>query len=114
MYLDGLNDDYLEPTSTGLSRFLLGTYNGNGAMGGLLNRTQAAVGHGGDAGEIRPPRYGAFVFGDRIMVNLTIEWDQVKDNPALFGMGLETVSKALPPGGGKFDVKVQYFWGGFS
>lgn len=110
MFSDDLND-YLEPTSTGLSRFLLDTYDDDGDMEGFLDHKKEAVRQGGDAGEKRPPRYGAFVFGDRIMLNLTVEWDKIRDNPAFFGMALETVTEVLPPEGGAFDLKVRRCFG---
>lgn len=60
----------------------------------------------GDGGGARPARYGAYVFGDRIPMNLTIDWEEVRDKPALFGKALEFVGEVLPGDGGELDLKV--------
>lgn len=41
-------------------------------------------------------------------MNLTVNWDAVKDTPVLFGKALEAVGNLLPPGGGEYDLKVRW------
>lgn len=88
------------PTSTGLSGYMLDTYN----TGGLVVGVGAATG-ADDQG--RPPRYGAFVFGDRIPVNVSVDWDSLRENPEILSAALETVGDDLiPADGGEVDLQV--------
>lgn len=90
----GIDTGVPEGTSTGLSRYLLDTY-------GDDNDESREF-----AEDPRPPRYGAFVFGDRIPVNVTIDWDEVRDRPELFGLAFEVAGEVLPADGGTYDLKV--------
>lgn len=56
----------------------------------------------------RPPRYGAFVFGDRFPFNVTVDWDELRQRPELLAESLELLSEALPTEGGEFDLKVRF------
>lgn len=80
------------PSSSGLSRFLLDTYDSSDIK-------DASSGN-------RPPRYGAFVFGDVIPFNVTVDWDAVREKPETLAMVLEAVSESLPTEGGDFDLEV--------
>ena len=90
------------PTSSGLSRFLLDTYNN------IATEEEEAVEGGGNT---RPPRYGAFVFGDRFPYNVTVDWDTLRERPELLAEGLEVLGETLPTDGGEFDLKVRFFGG---
>ncbi|CAN0051014.1 unnamed protein product [Ectocarpus sp. 4 AP-2014] len=109
------------PTSSGLSRFMLDTYN----TGGMITTSSddgddvdvsvetdtsdeaaAATTPLDDGGGGRPPRYGAFVFGDRIPVNLTVDWDSFRENPEMLASALEIVGDdVIPAEGGEFDLQ---------
>lgn len=55
----------------------------------------------------RAPRYGAFVFGDRIPVNLTVDWDSFRENPEMLASALEILGDdVIPAEGGEFDLQV--------
>lgn len=120
------------PTSTGLSRYMLDTYSGGviaparpnaGPSDGdptgvdpetpssssvLSDASSSPPGGEGDNQEERPPRYGAFVFGDRIPVNVTVDWDSLRERPEVLESALEVVGdEILPPGGGEFDLQVE-------
>lgn len=85
----------IAPTSAGLSEFLLDTYDQTGSGQ-----------RSGDDSLSRLPRYGAFVFGDRIPLNITVDWDRVRERPELLGMALQIASENIPAEGGEFDLKV--------
>eukprot|EP00752_Nemacystus_decipiens_P003898 g3578.t3 len=114
------------PTSSGLSRFMLDTYNTGGLPGGAAAAAAATAADSGvdvtfeqassDGtiataadlmdGEGRPPRYGAFVFGDRIAVNLTVDWDTLREKPELVESALEIVGDdVIPADGGEIDLE---------
>lgn len=99
------------PTSSGLSRFLLDTYDDTEVA---LTVESASDRKPGDEGHGRPPRYGAFVFGDRIPLNVTIDWDSLKERPELLALALKTTSEYLPAEGGKFDLDVRSSCGVYS
>lgn len=117
------------PTSSGLSRFMLDTYDTGGLPGGAAASADAGVdvtieagssdqasattatGLGGGRG--RPPRYGAFVFGDRIAVNVTVDWDTLREKPEIVASALEIVGDdVIPADGGQVDLQVraEYVW----
>lgn len=59
-------------------------------------------------GRGRPPRYGAFVFGDRIAVNMTVDWDTLRERPELVASALEIVGDdVIPADGGEVDLQVR-------
>ena len=59
-------------------------------------------------GQGRPPRYGAFVFGDRIAVNLTVDWDTLREEPEIVESALEIVGDdVIPANGGEVDLEVR-------
>ncbi|CAN0193444.1 unnamed protein product [Ectocarpus sp. 12 AP-2014] len=109
------------PTSSGLSRFMLDTYN----TGGMITTSSddaddvdvsvetdtsdeaaATTLLDGGGGGGRPPRYGAFVFGDRIPLNLTVDWDSFRENPEMLASALEIVGDdVIPAEGGEFDLQ---------
>ncbi|CAN0373503.1 unnamed protein product, partial [Ectocarpus sp. 8 AP-2014] len=113
------------PTSSGLSRFMLDTYNTGGMITTSSNdgddvdvsvetdtsdeaaaATTPLDGGGGGGGGGRPPRYGAFVFGDRIPVNLTVDWDSFREDPEMLASALEIVGDdVIPAEGGEFDLQ---------
>lgn len=88
------------PSSSGLSRFLLDTYDSS-----VVKDTPSGN---------RPPRYGAFVFGDVIPLNVTVDWDAVRERPETLAMVLEAASESLPSEGGDFDLEVLHHCGIFS
>lgn len=93
------------PTSSGISRFLLDTYNNIGED----EAAELASANGAGTGDnTRPPRYGAFVFGDRFPVNVTVDWDELRERPELLAESLKVLSEALPTEGGEFDLKVRF------
>lgn len=77
-----------DSSSTGLSRFLLDTYDEHD-------------------GQSRPARYGAYVFGDRIPLNVTVDWDDIRENPEVLKRALELAGDVVPAEGGHYDVKVR-------
>lgn len=59
-------------------------------------------------GRRRPPRYGAFVFGDRIAVNVTVDWDTLRAKPEIVASALEIVGDdVIPADGGEVDLQVR-------
>lgn len=61
-----------------------------------------------DGSDGRAPRYGAFVFGDRIPVNLTVDWDSFRENPEMLASALEIVGDdVIPAEGGELDLQVR-------
>ena len=95
----GQDSELYAPTSSGLSQFLLDTYDA-----AVVDDTSA--GSTVEGTRSRPPRYGAFVFGDLIPLNVTVDWDAVRERPELVAMVLETIADSLPTEGGEFDLKV--------
>lgn len=117
------------PTSSGLSRFMLDTYSTGGLPGGGAaaagdadagvdvtavepassdEATTAAAALDLVDGRGRPPRYGAFVFGDRIALNVTVDWDTLREDPEIVASALEIVGDdVLPAEGGEVDLKVR-------
>eukprot|EP00903_Cladosiphon_okamuranus_P005738 g5694.t1 len=111
------------PTSSGLSRFMLDTYNTGGLPGGAAAAGDADAGvdvtvepassDETTAGALefvdgrgRPPRYGAFVFGDRITLNVTVDWDTLREDPEIVASALKIVGDdVIPAEGGEMDLK---------
>lgn len=47
------------------------------------------------------------MFGDRFPVNVTVDWDALRERPELLAESLEILSETLPTEGGEFDLKVR-------
>lgn len=59
-------------------------------------------------GRGRPPRYGAYVFGDSIAVNVTVDWDALREKPEIVASALEIVGDdVIPADGGEVDLEVR-------
>ncbi|CAM9145594.1 unnamed protein product [Choristocarpus tenellus] len=69
-----------EPTSTGLSSFLLDTDDAEEQFQPFQGATAGGV-PSPDSFSVHPPRYGAFVFGDRVPVNVTGDWPALRKEP---------------------------------
>lgn len=88
---------------------MLETYDSNSDAVGATTENAANDQQPGDGGFARPPRYGAFVFGDKIPLNVTVDWDKIRERPELLEVALETAADSFPADGGDFDLQVFYF-----
>lgn len=48
------------------------------------------------------------MFGDRISLNVTVDWDKVRERPELLAAALQVAGDSLPEDGGEYDLQVRF------